>query len=155
MAAVQERNGSFRILFHYLAKQYTFTLGEVARDEVETKAAQVDYLLLRIKQDFVQLPPGVSITEFVEKDSQVKTPEKPVAALAPVTLAQLKDRYLETYGNGDTCRIERAKDILMKELGLSEADAFRRLQKTASAKNLKLIELARLTLAVSKPAPSS
>jgi two-component system, response regulator PdtaR len=51
--------------------------------------------------------------------------------------------------------IEQAKGIVMKELGLSEAEAFRRLQKTASAKNLKLIELARLTLAVSKSAPSS
>jgi response regulator NasT len=51
--------------------------------------------------------------------------------------------------------IERAKGILMKELDLSEAEAFRRLQKTASAKNLKLIELARLTLAMSKAAPSS
>jgi two-component system, response regulator PdtaR len=51
--------------------------------------------------------------------------------------------------------IEQAKGILMKELGLSEADAFRRLQKTASAKNLKLIELARLTLSMSKATPSS
>ena len=51
--------------------------------------------------------------------------------------------------------IERAKGILMKELGLSEAEAFRRLQKTASARNLKLIELARLTLSVSRAVPSS
>jgi two-component system, response regulator PdtaR len=51
--------------------------------------------------------------------------------------------------------IEQAKGILMKELGLSEAEAFRRLQKTASAKNLKLIELARLTLSMSRAAPSS
>jgi AmiR/NasT family two-component response regulator len=51
--------------------------------------------------------------------------------------------------------IERAKGVLMKELGLSEAEAFRRLQKTASAKNLKLIELARLTLSLSEAAPSS
>ncbi len=50
--------------------------------------------------------------------------------------------------------IERAKGVLMKELGLSEAEAFRRLQKTASAKNLKLIELARLTLSLS-PSSSS
>jgi response regulator NasT len=38
--------------------------------------------------------------------------------------------------------IEKAKGILMRELGLGEAEAFRRLQKTASAKNLKLIDLA-------------
>ncbi len=50
--------------------------------------------------------------------------------------------------------IEQAKGILMKELGLSEADAFRRLQKTASAKNQKLIELARLVLTMAKGEPS-
>jgi AmiR/NasT family two-component response regulator len=50
--------------------------------------------------------------------------------------------------------IEQAKGILMKELGLTEAEAFRRLQKTASSKNLKLIELARLTLATAKAPPS-
>jgi AmiR/NasT family two-component response regulator len=46
--------------------------------------------------------------------------------------------------------IERAKGVLMKELGLSEAEAFRRLQKTASAKNQKLIELAHLVLSMQK-----
>jgi AmiR/NasT family two-component response regulator len=44
--------------------------------------------------------------------------------------------------------IERAKGILMKELGLNEAEAFRRLQKTANAKNLKLIELAHTVLSM-------
>jgi response regulator NasT len=51
--------------------------------------------------------------------------------------------------------IEWAKGALMKELGLSEAEAFRRLPKTASAKNLKLIELARLTLSLSNAGPST
>lgn len=39
--------------------------------------------------------------------------------------------------------IERAKGILMKRSGLSEEDAFRRMQKLASQKNQKLIEVAR------------
>ena len=38
--------------------------------------------------------------------------------------------------------IERAKGILMKKTGLSEQDAFRRLQKTASNRNKKLNEVA-------------
>jgi response regulator NasT len=46
--------------------------------------------------------------------------------------------------------IERAKGVLMKELGLSEPDAFRRLQKTASAKNLKLIDVAKLALSITE-----
>lgn len=38
--------------------------------------------------------------------------------------------------------IERAKGILMKRANLDESSAFRRLQKLASAKNRKLIEIA-------------
>jgi response regulator NasT len=40
--------------------------------------------------------------------------------------------------------IERAKGILMKRVKLDEQDAFRRLQKTASERNLKMIEVARM-----------
>jgi response regulator NasT len=42
--------------------------------------------------------------------------------------------------------IERAKGILMKKTGLDEADAFRRLQRLASDKNKKLIEIAQTIL---------
>jgi len=42
--------------------------------------------------------------------------------------------------------IEKAKGILMKKTGLNEQDAFRRLQKLASEKNHKLIELAQIIL---------
>jgi AmiR/NasT family two-component response regulator len=51
--------------------------------------------------------------------------------------------------------IEQAKGILMKVLGLSEADAFRRLQKTASAKNLKLIEVAQMALEMAETSQES
>lgn len=39
--------------------------------------------------------------------------------------------------------IERAKGILMKRTGLDEPEAFRRLQKTATSKSMKLVEIAR------------
>jgi response regulator NasT len=42
--------------------------------------------------------------------------------------------------------IERAKGAIMKRAGLNEPDAFRRLQKTASDRNLKLVEAARMIL---------
>jgi response regulator NasT len=42
----------------------------------------------------------------------------------------------------DRKQIERAKGILMKRTGLDEPNAFRRLQKLASEKNLKLAEIA-------------
>lgn len=42
--------------------------------------------------------------------------------------------------------IEKAKGILMKKAGLDEHDAFRRLQKLASDKNRKLIDIAQTIL---------
>jgi response regulator NasT len=42
--------------------------------------------------------------------------------------------------------IERAKGILMKRSGLDEQQSFRRLQKVASEKNCKLVEIARSIL---------
>jgi AmiR/NasT family two-component response regulator len=42
--------------------------------------------------------------------------------------------------------IERAKGIMMKRARLDEADAFRRLQKLASEKNKKLVEIAQSIL---------
>ena len=46
----------------------------------------------------------------------------------------------------DRKTIEKAKGILMKKANLDEHDAFRRLQKIASDKNKKLIEIARSIL---------
>ncbi|HXY36431.1 MAG TPA: response regulator [Planctomycetaceae bacterium] len=40
--------------------------------------------------------------------------------------------------------IERAKGVLMKRAGFDEPDAFRRLQKLASEKNLKLVRVAEM-----------
>jgi AmiR/NasT family two-component response regulator len=42
--------------------------------------------------------------------------------------------------------IEKAKGVLMKKAGLDEHDAFRRLQRLASDKNRKLIEIAQIIL---------
>jgi two-component system, response regulator PdtaR len=42
--------------------------------------------------------------------------------------------------------IEKAKGIIMKKAGLDEHDAFRRLQKLASDKNRKLIDIAQIIL---------
>ena len=42
--------------------------------------------------------------------------------------------------------IERAKGVLMKKAGLDEQEAFRRLQKTASEKSRKLVDIAQMIL---------
>jgi len=50
--------------------------------------------------------------------------------------------------------IERAKAIIMKETGLEEQDAFRRLQNLAAGQNRKLVEVAQGIVAGSAARPS-
>jgi WD40 repeat protein len=114
MASLQERNGSFRVLFSYHGKLHAFTIGKVERSEAEAKARQVDYPLMRLKQRLLTLPDGIDIVTFLQHDG--KPPDAgPTPGAAPgqtVTLGHLKDRYLVTYGNGtieasslDICKI--------------------------------------------------
>ena len=58
MAALQERNESFRVIFRYHGKQHSFTLGRVSRQEAEAKAGQVDLILLRIEQNLLVVTAG-------------------------------------------------------------------------------------------------
>jgi AmiR/NasT family two-component response regulator len=82
------------------------------------------YLVKPIKQ--ADLEPAISIA--VRRFRQFQAVHEEAASLRQA----LEDRKV----------IERAKGILMKHGGLDEAEAFRRLQKLASEKNLKLIEIA-------------
>src|SRR5579864_3142440 len=102
MASLQERNGSYRILFCYHGKLHAFTIGKVGKDEAETKARQVEYLLMRLKQRLIVLPEGTDIVTFVEHDGKPPKigPTLPAAPRQAVTIGQLKDRYLLTYANG-------------------------------------------------------
>jgi hypothetical protein len=38
MASLQDRNGSYRVLFCHHGKLHTFTIGKVGKDEAEAKA---------------------------------------------------------------------------------------------------------------------
>jgi two-component system, response regulator PdtaR len=71
---------------------------------------------------------------------------------ASIELAQLRQAEFEALEEQvgraqqaleDRKLVERAKGLLMSALQLSEQDAFRRLQKTARERNLRLVEVAR------------
>jgi len=98
MTALQNRHGSYRVIFRYHGKQHTFTLGEVSSEEAETKAAQVDYLLMRLKQRLAAVPTGMGIVDYLQFDG--KPPAVNAEQASPptkLTLARLRDRYLETH----------------------------------------------------------
>ena len=98
MAGVQVRNGSYRYSFRYHGKQHFVTLGKVSADEAKTKSAQVDYLLLRLKQRLIHLPPGVGIVEFIQHDGRPSLPDVGNGTVAKeLTLSKFYDRYLKTH----------------------------------------------------------
>jgi response regulator NasT len=71
----------------------------------------------------------------------------PAIALAMRRFEQFEELRKEAEGHRqaleDRKLIERAKGVLMKRAGLDEEAAFKRLQKLASEKNLKLVEIAK------------
>jgi response regulator NasT len=86
------------------------------------------YLVKPIKQS--DLEPAIALA--VRRFEQFQALRKEAANLKQA----LEDRKA----------IEKAKGLLMKKAGLDEADAFRRLQKLASDRNKKLVEIAQMIL---------
>jgi response regulator NasT len=87
------------------------------------------YLIKPIKQ--VDLEPAISLAMRRFEQMEVLRQE------AQDLRQALEDRKL----------VERAKGAIMKRAALNEPDAFRRLQKMASDRNIKLVEAARMILA--------
>jgi hypothetical protein len=84
MASLQERTGTYRVIFRFHGKQYFVMIGKVSPQEAEAIAAQVDYLLMRLKQGLIELPPDVDIAEFVQHDGKPPAPATlPVPAARP------------------------------------------------------------------------
>ncbi len=100
MASLQERDGRWQCQFLYRGKRRTFALGNVSEREAKHKAAQVDYLLMRLRQSLITLPAGVDIADFVMHDCVLPKVEAAPAAEGEPTLAFLRDTYLETHSNG-------------------------------------------------------
>jgi hypothetical protein len=97
MAWTQERAGRFRVLFRFRGKQHAFNLGQVAADEAAKKAAHVDYLLMRLKQGLVELPPETDIVSFVEQGGQATLAVKAATRRVTASLGSLRDQFVATH----------------------------------------------------------
>src|SRR4051795_8070602 len=97
MASLQKKGNGWYCQFLHRGKRHTFAIGAVAEEEAKAKAAQVDYLLLRLKQRLIELPAGVGIVEYLQHDGKpppgsVMIPERRI-----LTLLAFRDRYLDTH----------------------------------------------------------
>jgi integrase len=99
MASLHQREGWFQLHFRYRGRQYSRALKTKDRREAEAIRGSVDRMLLRLQLGELAEPP--SDTDFVtwlltggRRTEEVK-PAKP-----PLTLAALRDRYVQTHSNG-------------------------------------------------------
>jgi hypothetical protein len=98
MASLQQKGNGWYCQFLHHGKRHTFAVGSVSPEEAKAKAAQVDYLLLRLKQRLIELPPGVGIVEFVQHDGKPPTvSSRPEGEAKTLTLVTFRDRYLDTH----------------------------------------------------------
>jgi integrase len=106
MAALQERNGSFRLIFWFLGKQHTFTIGHVPEDEAQDTAATVGRLIRGVEEQRIKIPAGLDVVAFVRQrlatlDRETDaTPEPAPQPRDQTTLGLLRDRYITTHSNG-------------------------------------------------------
>ena len=96
MASIQKHGTTFSCIFYWGCKRQWLTLGNISAKEADAKAAQVDYLLMRLKQGLISLPDGIDIVDFTQYDG--RPPErKPVPATPKLTIADFRDRYLAAH----------------------------------------------------------
>ncbi|CAN5634507.1 response regulator [soil metagenome] len=116
----------------YRAEPVPIILVSAYHDPETIRRAEADHVLAYLLKPMKQhdLEPTIAIA--MRRFEQFQTLRKEAASLRQA----LEDRKV----------IERAKGILMKKAALDEHTAFRRLQKLASDKNKKLVEIAQMIL---------
>ena len=99
MAALQLRNGVYRLLFQFNGKQHTYPIGPVNLPEARQWKSKVEHLLMRLKQNMLEIPPGCTINQFIQYEG------KPPAEMNPArtrytTLDELRKAYVKVFSNG-------------------------------------------------------
>src|SRR5690349_15380124 len=97
MASLQQKWNGWHCQLLFERKRHTFAIGKDSKKEAETKAQNVDYLLMRLSQGLLSLPAGMDIVTFVRFDGTPPPTTVPRSESGAATLDTLRDRYLATH----------------------------------------------------------
>jgi integrase len=73
------------------------TIGKVSQADATQWRLRTEQILQKIKQGWIEVPEGMTITEFIEQDAK---PRPKAKERKNTTLAQLREQYVDTYSNG-------------------------------------------------------
>jgi hypothetical protein len=91
MATLQKKGNGWYCQFLHHGKRHTVTIGRVSKTEARAKSDQIEYLLMRLKQGLIELPAGVDIREFVQRDGKSGPRPGSTARATPLTLGEFRD----------------------------------------------------------------
>jgi integrase len=94
VASIQKKGDSWYCQFLYRRVRYTFTIGKVEDIEARSVKGKVEYLLMRLKQHLLDLPPGCDIVTFVQWDG--KPPGVLPVPVRELTLLELREEYFRS-----------------------------------------------------------
>ena len=99
MASLQKKGDSWYCQFMHRGQRHTFTIGKVDENEAKNTAAKADYLLMRLKQHLLELPPGMDIVTFIEFDGRVPQKQSE-GSNQEISFSGFRDAYVKTFGSG-------------------------------------------------------
>lgn len=83
----------------HAGKRLTYTIGDVSTTEADQWKSRTENLLMRLRQNMLQIPRGVSVTDFILHDGHPPL-DQDLASRNETTLHELRDGYVETFANG-------------------------------------------------------
>lgn len=99
MASLHKRNGWYQLHFRYQGKQYSHALKTKDRREAEAHRGTADRILIRIRNNELAPPPhDADLPAFLLSAGKIVEDAAPV--VKTLTLNDLRDRYIQTHGNG-------------------------------------------------------
>src|SRR5262245_2510048 len=98
MASLELRKDTYRVVFMYRGRKFGYSLDTCDRDIAEALKVGVEKTLMLVEQRLLTVPEGDDIVTFVKAGGKVE--EEPSPPPEKLTLAKLRDAYLEALGNG-------------------------------------------------------
>ncbi|HZZ44212.1 MAG TPA: hypothetical protein VFE58_14855 [Tepidisphaeraceae bacterium] len=77
MASLQKKGDSYYCQFIHGGKRHTMTIGDVSKAEAHQWKSRTENVLMRLKQNMLELPDDCPIAEFIQHDGKPPA-KKPV-----------------------------------------------------------------------------
>ena len=124
MPSLQKKGNGWYCQFLYHGKRHTVSIGQVSETEAQAKSDQMNYLLMRLRQRLIELPPGVDIREFLQRDGQVSARGIDTPQTGELNLGDFRDRYLATNRNSQEKRSIDGIELHFKHLAGALGERF-------------------------------